>query len=630
MKLNYIATTKSIVLLVITMIAFVLFMQYMVSENTERLKHEEIHKTEVYAKHIADWIIKRTDGNVIERLENDPSLRTELNTIMETFLTPQYQYIFLLRKDASGHYRFLLDGSKRDKEEYGTLFFPKSDLFDTVYRDGKTRIVKQQDEVSGVWLSLLYPLRIAGKTEALLVLDLSAWYGNSIENFNSPLNSLIRMMQLFLMLVFFVVLYFTYRYYNFRQKILLDPLTGANTKLYMEEFFNRNAVDKFNAVLLDIDEFKEINRAYGYKQGDEVLKVFVAFLRTLLPANASVIRMGGAEFFIILDKQEALRETVEKIFKSCREKRYLIDNEVIRITLSVSALDIPEGTVEVQHVLRLLDEALMKIKSRGKNDYTLLNISSYRELKNRDIDYIKKALEAERVQCLYQPIFHARTKKIKKYEALVRLVDEHDHTHLITPDKFLSAIKGTNYYIKMSKLVLRDVFAMLERYPQSEFSVNLDLDDLYNYDMVGMIVKYLYKHKTLASRLTFEIIEENEIHDYERANFIFKQLREFGSKIAIDDFGSGYSNYNYLIRLDIDILKIDGSLIRELEHDNLRAREVIASIKALADRFGYELVAEYVATEKIYDEVCALGIGYVQGYYLGKPQKLDEYIKNED
>ena len=628
MKMNYITTTRGIVLLVGMMILFALYMQYMVSENTERLKQEEIHKTEVYAKHIADWIIKRTDGKVVERLERDPALRTELNSVIETFLMPQYQYIFLLRKDASGHYRFVLDGSKRDKEEYGTLFFPKSDLFDTVYKDGKIRIVKQKDEVNGVWLSLLYPLRIAGKTEALLVLDLSEWYGNNIENFNSPLNRLIHLMQVFLLFVFFTVLYLAYRYYRFRQKILVDPLTGANTKLYMEEFFNRNSVDHFSAILLDIDEFKEINRAYGYKQGDEVLKAFVSFLYTLLPENASLIRMGGAEFLIVLHKQEEfLEKSVEKIFRACREKRYLIDNEVINITLSMSALDIPEGTVEIQHVLRLLDESLMKIKSRGKNDYVLLNIATYRELKHRDIDYIKKALDEERVSCLYQPIFHARTKKVSKFEALVRLVDEKDTAHLVSPDKFIHAIKRTNYYLKMSKLVLRDVFAMLERYPEIELSVNLDLDDLYNHEMIHMIMEYLYEHKTLAPRLTFEITEENEIHDYERANFIFNRLREYGSKIAIDDFGSGYSNYNYMIRLDVDILKIDGSLIRELEHDNVRAREVIASIKALSDRFGYELIAEYVTSEKIYDEVCTLGIGLVQGYYLGIPKKLDTYME---
>jgi len=627
MKLNYITTTRGIVFLIVMMTLFVIYMQYMVSENTERLKQEEIQKTEIYAKHIAEWIKQHTEGNVIERLEHDPALREELNQIMETFLTPQYQYIFLLRKDPSGHYRFVLDGSKRDKEEYGTLFFPKSDLFDTVYRNGNVRIVKQKDAVKGVWLSLLYPLQTAGKTEALLVLDLSKGYGNNIENFNSPLSRLILLMQVFLLFVFLTVAYFAYRYYNFRQKILVDPLTGANTKLYMEEFFNRNPVDHFNAILLDIDEFKEINRTFGYTYGDQVLKEFVAFLRTLLPTEASVIRMGGAEFFVVLDKKEPLEETVEKIFYECRKKCYLEESENVSITLSVSGLDIPEGTVEIQHVLRLLDEALMKIKSRGKNNYTLLNISTYQELKNRDIEYIKKALDEERIVCLYQPIYHARTKQIRKYEALVRLVDEDDNTHLITPDKFLSAIKRTNYYIKMSKLVLRDVFRMLEKYPKSEFSVNLDLDDLYNHDMMHMIIEYLYTHKTLASRLTFEIIEENEIHDYERANFIFKQLREFGSKVAIDDFGSGYSNYNYLIRLDIDTLKIDGSLIRELEHDNLRAKEVIASIKALSDRFGYELIAEYVANEKIYDEVCALGIDFVQGYYLGTPKKIDAYMK---
>lgn len=149
---------------------------------------------------------------------------------------------------------------------------------------------------------------------------------------------------------------------------------------------------------------------------------------------------------------------------------------------------------------------------------------------------------------------------------------------------------------------------------------------IYNDDMMQMITNYLHEHKEVAYRLTFEILEENEIEDYDKVNEIFNQLRQYGSKIAIDDFGSGYSNYNYLIHLDIDILKIDGRLIQGLLSNKERAREVISSIKKLADTFRYELVAEYVSSETVYEEVRALGIIYMQGYYLGKPQKIEAYI----
>jgi len=626
MKRIYLNINKYILLLLVLLIAFAVYLQFMVIESTDKLKAEEIHKTEAYAENIAKWIIKKTDGHIEEALSSDTLLRDQLNEILETFLIPKYQYIFLLSKDKSGHYRFLLDGSKEDKEEYQTIFFPQSKLFDEVYSRKKVQIIKQEDDVKGVWLSLLYPVIIEGKTKALLVLDLSKWYGEYLENFNSPLSTVIRIMQAFLFFSFLFLIVVSYRYYHFRKKVLNDTLTKAQTKLYMEEFFNRNRVDLYNAILIDIDEFKEINRVHGYEKGDTVLQEFVISLKTLLPKNASIIRIGGAEFFIFFDKNEDLESIANMIFEEVKEKRYLLDNDIVRIRVSMSALEIPDDTLDIQHVLRMLDEELLKIKSHGKNRLSILNIQTSNELKHRNIDYIKKALDDERLLCHYQPIFDTEKRVIVKYEALVRMVDEEDSAILIPPSEFIDIIKGTSQYIKMSKLVLREVFFMLEKYEEIEFSVNLDLDDLFNYDMMQMIMNYLYTHKEVAGRLTFEIVEQNEICDYAKVNFIFNQLREYGSKIAIDDFGSGYSNYNYLIKLNIDILKIDGSLIRELVSNKDRAKEVLSSIKMISDTFGYELVAEYVSNEEIYNEIRSLGIEFVQGYYLGEPRSIEAYI----
>jgi diguanylate cyclase (GGDEF)-like protein len=531
-----------------------------------------------------------------------------------------------LTKDSKGHYRFLLDGSKNDKEAFHALFFPRNSAYDRVYKTKEVKIIRQQDDVKGVWLSLLYPIVIDGKTESLLVMDLSQWYGEYIENFNSPLEEVIWLMQIFLLVSLLFLFLITYRYYIFRKRSLVDPLTSAYTKLYMEEFFNRNKVENYNALLVDIYEFKEINRNYGYEKGDMVLKEFVEVLRNFLPDDALIIRIGGAEFFILFNKSESLNTLARSLFLKMKEKRYLIDNDVIKMTLSISALEVPVDTLNVQHVLRILDEELLKIKSKGKNSLSVLNLQSSNEIKHKNIDYIKKALDEERLICYFQPIFRTKDKKIQKYEALVRLVDEYHPDELIMPYVFLDMIKGTTQYIKMSKQVLSQVFAMLETYPDAEFSVNLDLDDLYNMDMMEMITSYLSENKHNAKRVTFEILEKNEIEDYERANFIFSQLKAYGSKIAIDDFGSGYANYNYLIRLNVDILKIDGSLIRELTINPERARAVLSSIRSLADTFGFELVAEFVSSEEIYNEICRLDIHYVQGYYLGEPRPIEDYM----
>ena len=191
----------------------------------------------------------------------------------------------------------------------------------------------------------------------------------------------------------------------------------------------------------------------------------------------------------------------------------------------------------------------------------------------------------------------------------------------------MPVLKGTSQYIKMSKLVLREVFDVLHKYPDIEISMNIDLDDLYNADMMTLITKKLYRHKNLANRLTFEILEHHEIQDYEEVAVIFQQLKTYGSKIAIDDFGSGYANYIYLIKLDIDILKIDGRLIQELLDTPERTKMMLASIKELANAYGYEMVAEYVSSKEIYEIINDLDIKYVQGHYLGEPKYIDEYLE---
>ena len=159
-------------------------------------------------------------------------------------------------------------------------------------------------------------------------------------------------------------------------------------------------------------------------------------------------------------------------------------------------------------------------------------------------------MEEERLLCLYQPIYNTKTKEIVKYETLVRLIDKENPQKLILPVYFMNVIKGTSQYIKMSKLVLQNVFITLQTYKDVEISVNLDLDDLDNADMMKLITENLYENRAIADRLTFEILEEHEVKDYGKVMFYLKQLKAYGSKVALDDFGSGYASYKlpYTVR----------------------------------------------------------------------------------
>jgi diguanylate cyclase (GGDEF)-like protein len=465
------------------------------------------------------------------------------------------------------------------------------------------------------------------QTEALLVLDLSKSYGEHLNNFNSPLMTVVWMMQALLILSIILLVYLVYRYSRLRKILLFDTLTSTHTKVFLEEFFHRHEVDAYNAILIDMDEFAQINTKYGYSAGNSVIKEFSATMMSILSTGSKVIRTAGTEFFVIVPKGESDFDVlVKKLFGTLEEKKYLLENEVFNQTVSMSAMIIPDGKVSIHDVQRILDKKLLEIKSKGKNAFSILGLEHFDQINYANIDYIKEALEEERLTCVYQPIFNTKTKQIVKYEALVRLIDKENREKLISPFHFMHIIKGTSQYIKMSKLVLKEVFTVLHKYPEIEISVNLDLDDLYNADMMKLITKELYRYKHIANRLTFEILEDHEIHNYEQVALIFQQLKTFGSKIAIDDFGSGYANYVYLIKLDVDILKIDGDLIQELLYTPERTRVLLDSIKRLAETYQYEVVAEFVSSQEIYEMVKELEIEYAQGFYLSEPKPIEAYI----
>lgn len=622
---------KFIYFLMVLLIIFAIFLHFATVESTENLKKDEIEKAEQYASKIAQLIQRRTTNNIEVTLTNNPQLREHLNESLQAFLTKQYQYIFVLQKDEKGNYRFLLDGSEEEPESYKAIFFPKSELFDRVYMTQKMKIIEQHEGVEQVWLSLVFPIVNANKTEALLVLDLSKSYGEHLNNFNSPLMTVVWMMQVFLILSLNLLIFLAYRYYKIRKELIIDTLTSVYTKQYLEEFFNKHSVDSYDAMLIDIDEFKEINQKFGHEAGDRIIIEFTKTLLGTLSEDSRVIRVGGTEFLVIVPKlNNNIEPLANNVFRTLQEKKYLIENEVISVTVSMTAMSIPEETTSIQNIQRLLDEKLLKVKNKGKNNVAILGIDHIDNVKYSNIDYIKEALEEERLICLYQPICNTKTKEIVKYETLVRLTDKEDPGKLILPFYFMDVIKGTSQYIKMSKLVFRNVFLTLHRYKDVEISVNLDLDDLDNGDMMKLITENLYENRAIADRLTFEILEEHEVKDYGKVMFYLQQLKAFGSKVALDDFGSGYASYKYLIRLDIDILKIDGSIIRELQSTPERAKTVLRSIQKLAATFEYELVAEFVADEDIYDMVKELDIQYAQGYYLGKPQPIEVYLDQKD
>ena len=606
------------------LIAF--YIQYTIEENTKTLQKSEINKANQYAARIANYIQNYTCAPLSSCLDNSVANRANLNKMLHAFQTKDFINMFVLYKDTEGNFRFLLDGDRDDPAEYKSPFFPETSVFYHIYESGIPQIIKQHGSVKKVWASLLYPIRDNNKTSALLVLDLSKTYEKQIKDFNAPIQYIVRLLQLFIFFSILFLGYIVYSSYRLRRSVLVDPLTSAHTRLYRKEYFEEHQANAYDFILIDIDRFMQINDKFGRDIADKVLQMFVGYTRSIVPKKTKIIRNHGAEFLLILQKSETDLTTFSQIlFENLSSRKYLIDNHSITLTVTMCAARTPREVSSFYDMEHILDKKLLALKGEGKNRLAVLDHISHTDIKYKNIDHVKHAIDNGQLACLFQPIYDTETMQVYSYEALVRIRDEDDPSNLVTPYYFMDLIRDSIHYTRLSKWVISHAFSRLRENPSEIISINMDLSDLHNEEMIEIVLEELQTNKDLAERLIFEILEHNEITDFKYVDQIFKKLKQYGSKIAIDDFGSGYSNFSYLTKLDIDIIKIDGTIVSALENNTERVGAIIKLINEMGRSQNLKVVAEHVSSKKILDSLLVLNVAYLQGFYLGEPREWEEY-----
>lgn len=383
-----------------------------------------------------------------------------------------------------------------------------------------------------------------------------------------------------------------------RQKIQLDLKTDSF----------------YGCVVFNIDKFREINDLFGVKSGDSILVQVAQWFKDM---HIDAYRIGGDEFAMLFVEEKKFEE-VEILLREWLEKfshsSFFIGSEPIPVRINVGvALG---GT----KLLTRADIALHNAKEK-KLSYAL-----YEEKENVEEIYrsniaiaatIHKALLQNRIICHYQPIVDFKTNEVSKYETLVRLVEE-DGT-IVAPLHFLPIAKKTKLYAQITRLVVHQACEIFKTRDE-EFSINVSIDDILDAATVQEIVSTLIRTGT-ASRVVFEILESEGIENYSAVEQFITQVKALGAKIAIDDFGSGYSNFEHILRLDVDYIKIDGALIRDIttkKNNDI----IIETIVDFAHKIGAKVVAEYVSDAEIYDIIKAMGVEYSQGYFTGKPEAL--------
>jgi diguanylate cyclase (GGDEF)-like protein len=397
------------------------------------------------------------------------------------------------------------------------------------------------------------------------------------------------------------------------QHLYFDNLTALPNRLKLQEDLSLTPIN--TVAILNIDDFKEINDFFGIDAGDWLLKQIAYWLGEM---KLSPYRLGGDEFAFRLkpgNTSSQFRHDIEVLLSLLSEKLFLIADETIHIRATVGiAIDSDKPLIHA-------DVALNKARNNK------LPYSVYDHTEGIEQQYqaniamsarIRQALVEHRIVCQYQPIVSCTNGKIEKYESLVRIQNEDGS--LIGPYDFLPIAQKTKLYHHITQEVVYQACHLFSTRTE-QFSVNLSGSDILDKRTITTIENILRQTGT-ANRIIFEILESEGIENFDEVASFISKMKALGAKIAIDDFGTGYSNFENILKLNVDILKIDGSLIKSIDQ-NPRHRIVVEAIVDFAHRIGIDTVAEYVASEEILKNVTDLGITYAQGFHTGKPQFLN-------
>lgn len=337
----------------------------------------------------------------------------------------------------------------------------------------------------------------------------------------------------------------------------------------------------------------------------------------------------GLEEFCILYKDYSVEDDIEKIksYFNSNEIEINIDNENKKILQKIELI-IGVSSRKDTSVTRLV-QSMWAYKEAKKIDEKVYFYKPNQKLeqnyfKNLEVvGLIQYALKNDKVIVECQPIFNIKKdeKKAKKFEILIRILDQNNKIHY--PGEFLGVAKQMLFYNLLTIQVIKIAFGLVEKYPNKEFSINLSSLDMTNENICKIFIDSLKSCKH-PNNLYVEILESESIDNYDTIMPFIKEIKSLGCKLSIDDFGSGYSNYYRMLEFDVDVLKIDGSIIKLLPEDE-NAKIVMGTIVNFAKKMNYAIVAEFVSNEEILNEVKRYDVDYVQGFYLGKPI-LPEYI----
>jgi EAL domain-containing protein (putative c-di-GMP-specific phosphodiesterase class I)/CheY-like chemotaxis protein len=395
------------------------------------------------------------------------------------------------------------------------------------------------------------------------------------------------------------------------------------------EYGEHNLIDyldpktSYLVIFIKINEFKYLNLSLNSKISKKLQKRFAKKLFSNIPITCNftkiyILENGG----FVFTKPYNTIDIKDELYKKIKAFKNDINNAKIKIGLVDYTLSIRVSLASGQNAYenaRIGMSKLLETKQEFIIATDLLDKErdfAFKKLKQ--FSMLKEALNNYNIVSYFQPIVNNKTKKIEKYESLVRLIDS--DKNIISPYFFLNIAKEGKYYQKITSIVLENSFRALF-YTNLSISVNLSALDIEKIETRNTFISLLKRYKTDAHRIVLELLEDENIKDKIVTQLFLKEIKEYGVKIAIDDFGAGLSNFSRVLEYQPDFIKIDGSLIRNIHNDAI-AQNIVQTIVTFSKKQNIQTIAEYVENEEIYNTICELGVDYSQGYYFGKPAPL--------
>ncbi len=399
-------------------------------------------------------------------------------------------------------------------------------------------------------------------------------------------------------------------------QIYYDGLSRLRNRKALLEEMERSGMAAL--MLINIDSFSMINDLYGMETGNSVISKFASLLEGFASEYGyEAFRLNSDEFVLFHPVQmidtERYYQDIQRFLKACESYKIEIAMHDDIITLDVT-IGLAFGTDEL---LPHADMALRYARKEHRKFATYSSVVDNKEKTQQLLEWkkrLKTALAEDRIVPLFQPIVDGRGE-IDKYEVLMRLKEG---KVLITPWYFLESAFKTRLYRDLSQRIISKAITLLIEREDLYLSINISYLDMNEKIFLLWLEEAFVENPNLAQRITFEIVESEIIEEHHHMVNFTQLARKYGAKIAIDDFGSGFSNFSYILQLRPDYLKIDGSLVKKIDTD-ADSRILVETIVRFAKALQITVVAEFVHNEAVFSILKEMEVDLYQGYYFSEP-----------